>query len=336
MAKEKIEVVFRTITPLWTGDAWQENCEIRPSSLMGSLRFWFAFYWKVIKNKEAEILDQVIGFPKENLSELEKQKQKTFQEILQKNLVSSNNFEEAIDNTLNELQLSVPSRIFGCTGWKSRVKIEIKNSKKVYIRLNDLDFNYPLNKINRNLNSKFWIKKVLFKDNEFIKLFKDVEAELHVPSYWWENYLKEFFEFFQDKIILVGGKNSFGFGFVNLSIKQDNTTEINTVEISDKNVNNKLIFSKIENIPYTGNKEVLGFNFKYFLRKKEKRQDREYNFGINKKASKIYVSNLLKNDNNSIFLLLLNNPFSQEKEINKNIFDKYKNWLINQRGSGDG
>ncbi|RUM90456.1 MAG: hypothetical protein DSZ26_03000 [Thermovibrio sp.] len=45
--RKKIEVTFKTITPLWTGDAWQENNKIKPSSLIGSLRFWFAFYWKV-------------------------------------------------------------------------------------------------------------------------------------------------------------------------------------------------------------------------------------------------------------------------------------------------
>jgi CRISPR-associated protein Cmr1 len=41
MSKVEIKVQFETITPLWTGDAWMENNEIRPSSLIGSLRFWF-------------------------------------------------------------------------------------------------------------------------------------------------------------------------------------------------------------------------------------------------------------------------------------------------------
>ncbi len=41
MNYKKVKITFKTITPLWTGDAWQENKEIRPSSLIGSLRFWF-------------------------------------------------------------------------------------------------------------------------------------------------------------------------------------------------------------------------------------------------------------------------------------------------------
>ena len=38
---KSIRVTFQTLTPLWTGDAWGESKEIRPSSIMGSLRFWF-------------------------------------------------------------------------------------------------------------------------------------------------------------------------------------------------------------------------------------------------------------------------------------------------------
>ena len=41
MRFEQVNVTFETITPLWTGDAWMENRQIRPSSIMGSLRFWF-------------------------------------------------------------------------------------------------------------------------------------------------------------------------------------------------------------------------------------------------------------------------------------------------------
>lgn len=58
MSKKEVVVYIKAITPLWTGDAWRENCSIRPSSLLGSLRFWFSVYWKVIKNGEVEKLDK--------------------------------------------------------------------------------------------------------------------------------------------------------------------------------------------------------------------------------------------------------------------------------------
>ncbi|RTZ60487.1 MAG: hypothetical protein DSZ31_01930 [Gammaproteobacteria bacterium] len=41
MAKIPVEVTFETITPLWTGNAWGEMNEIRPSALIGNLGFWF-------------------------------------------------------------------------------------------------------------------------------------------------------------------------------------------------------------------------------------------------------------------------------------------------------
>ena len=43
---EIARVKFETITPIWTGDAWRENSEIKPSSIMGSLRASFGAYCK--------------------------------------------------------------------------------------------------------------------------------------------------------------------------------------------------------------------------------------------------------------------------------------------------
>ena len=43
---ERVKIEFETITPLWTGDAWGENSEIKASSIMGAFRSAFAFYCK--------------------------------------------------------------------------------------------------------------------------------------------------------------------------------------------------------------------------------------------------------------------------------------------------
>jgi len=333
LAKKEVLVKFKTITPLWTGDAWQNNREIRPSSLVGSLRFWFAFYWEIVKNGTTEKLDKS-GVPKENLSELENPKEnKTFREILRKKIEEIDDFDEAIDETLDKLGLSVPSRIFGCTGWKSRIKIEIKDFEEEYIRFDELEFEFPLNTIQQNgnqLSSDFWIRKSLFKnrtDNP-LKFFKNVKIKLIATDYWWDKYLNDFFEYFKDKLILVGGKNSFGFGFVNLSL--DNNQDKLVIFHS---IDNFLKIEKITNITYSGGKNILGFNFKYFLRKKENRNFRKNNFGEQGKSSKIYVSNLL--ENNSIYLLLLNNPFLEEREIPQHIFNKYVNWLKSLNGDNN-
>jgi CRISPR-associated protein Cmr1 len=314
--KVRVKVTFNTITPLWTGDAWGENSEIRPSSLLGSLRFWFAFYWKVIKSGKTEKLDNN-GVPKENLRELETEK-KNFRSLLIKYIKETNNFNEALDKTLDELGLSVPSRIFGCTGWKSRIQLMPQKHSTFQLNIDNIEFNFP-----KGVNSKFWIEKTLFNNKKVLNFFENVQVLLITSKYWWENYLKEFFDFFKNKLILVGGKNSFGFGFVNLQI---GTTSVNNNSSSVKNIHNNVQVNKIENISYSGEKEILGYNFKYYLRKKERKEFRETNFGKQGEASKIYVSNLLKSDNNSIYLLALNNPFAG-KEIPKKVLKKYKNWL---------
>ena len=57
--KEEVQVTFQTITPIWTGDAWGECKEIKPSAIMGSLRFWFEIFchFSGIRVKEKEELN---------------------------------------------------------------------------------------------------------------------------------------------------------------------------------------------------------------------------------------------------------------------------------------
>ncbi len=326
--KKEVEVRFKTITPLWTGDAWGECKEIKPSAIMGSLRFWFALYWNIKKRQNTETLNKN-GIPDNNLSKLEKPNEnKTFEKFLIKNIFQTQDFDEAIDKALDELGLPVPSRIFGCTGWKSRINIKIEEFSRNEFNFSNLEKKFPLNFL--NINSGFWIENSLFDKNEEITLFTDIKTKLITTEYWWDNYLKDFFEFFQDKIILVGGKKSFGFGFVNMVIDEEN----NERQISSWD--NHLKIEKIDSIQYSEEKEILGFNFKYFLRKKEDKKDRKNNFGTQGQASKIYVSNLLRSLSGSyIYLLVLNSPFERNK-IPENIIEKYKGWLNNLEGESNG
>ena len=317
---KEIKVTFKTITPLWTGDAWGDCKEIKPSAIMGSLRFWFAFYWKVVKNETTEKLDEN-GVPKESLFELENSKaNKTFKTILKNKIIELNNFDEAIDKTLEKLGLSIPSRIFGCTGWKSRVKIKIEDFSIKKLNFSNVETKFPLNKLQNNITSEFWIKRTLLANEKIIKGFYNIELTLNTTKYWWDKYLEDFFSFFKDKIILIGGKKSFGFGFVNMTIDGINNNVFNVW-------NNYLKLEKIFPIHYDEKKEVLGFNFKYFLRKKEYKKFKELNFGKQGQASKVYVSHLLKNNEKHIYLLVLNSPFDDVGKIPPNVITKYKNWL---------
>ena len=132
--KKEVTVTFQTITPLWTGDAWQENreIEIRPSSLIGSLRFWFeviCYFTGITNNKNYKD-----GKLQDNLNE------KEFKEKVLKN---GTHF-KGINKTLAELGISLPSKIFGCTGWKGWVRIKKIEPIEDYCFGNILNFPFGI------------------------------------------------------------------------------------------------------------------------------------------------------------------------------------------------
>ncbi|WP_028992360.1 type III-B CRISPR module RAMP protein Cmr1 [Thermoanaerobacter thermocopriae] len=335
MNKKEVTVHLETITPLWTGDAWQENSNVRPSSLMGSLRFWFSVYWKAVKNGNNEKLNNnnVVA---DNLGELENPKEeRTLKQIFLKRLLregDNKSFDNILDESLEDLGLSVPSRLFGCTGWKSRVDIEISSFIKQELNFREIDFNFPFKE--NGINTEHWIKSVLFqrKDSKIV-LHKDVKLLLKTTEYWWDNYLSGFFNFYKDKIIFVGGKLSFGFGLVNIRVEgEQNDKEANIKGIK---YNDIMRIHKIEKIKYDNRKKVLGYNFKYFLRREEEMRYRKRNFGEQGAASSIYVSNLIENDDYHVYLINFNNPFDNKKVPDK-IFSKYQKLLFNHlKSRGD-
>jgi len=326
MDNKEIKVTFETITPLYTGDAWQENTKIRPSSLMGSLRFWFAVYWKAVKNGKTENLNNN-NVVSDSLKELENPKiDRTLNQILKSHLKNNNDdksFDEMVDQSLEELGLSVPSRLFGCTGWKSRIAIKIDSYEEIKVKFNELDFTFPINDSTK-FNTEFWIKQNLVQNyNSEIILFKNIKLLIRTTEYWWKKYLSDFVDFYKDKLILIGGKLSFGFGFVNIKVEGDKKEENRNIIGYD----NIIRIHKIEKIKYNNQKNVLGYNFKYFLRKSENWRFRKGNFGEQKTASRIYVSNLLKGDNNSVYLINFNNPFDVNKPLEEKIFNEYNELL---------
>ncbi len=146
MAKKEIKVTFKTITPLWTGDAWQNNSEIRPSSLIGSLRFWFeviCYSCDVLEKKDFN--SQNGRFEKE----VDRDKLKNF--IQQK----GNDTNEIIKYLIEEQNIPISSVIFGTTNWKSL--IEIKSIEPI----EDYCFGNRL-----NLPKKICIKKNTYEIKE--------------------------------------------------------------------------------------------------------------------------------------------------------------------------
>jgi len=135
MSKVEIKVQFETITPLWTGDAWMENNEIRPSSLIGSLRFWFeviCYFGGVCKKKEF------------NPNQGRFEKEVNYKEFKIKLLEHGNNFDVQVKtlsdleiDALKKLGIPIPSIVFGTTGWKSLIEIREINFDKA--NFNDIE-----------------------------------------------------------------------------------------------------------------------------------------------------------------------------------------------------
>jgi CRISPR-associated protein Cmr1 len=260
LERKEVEVTFRTITPLWTGDAWQKNSGIRPSSLIGSLRFWFEVicYFTGITNNE----NYKDGKLQDNLNE------KEFKEKVLKN----GTYFKGIDKTLAELGISLPSRIFGCTGWKGWIRIKKIEPIEDYCFGNRLNLPFGIaikkgssdgilpfstkeefeNFVNSNYQGSNWKAKlekfreqysvwyfsIPYFDGKFTITF-EIEDEIVEPV---------FFPLltFMEKYGFWGGKWNIGYGRLkieNIKVKEDDKwIEINSwtkdeVILKDFNVN---------------------------------------------------------------------------------------------------
>ncbi|WP_457561839.1 type III-B CRISPR module RAMP protein Cmr1 [Caminibacter pacificus] len=202
---EKISVEFETITPIFTGDAWRECTELKPSSIMGSLRFWFEVYCHfagiVVKEKE-ELKD--------------KEYQKILKD-LKKDIDRRVDVKDLDKYVFDKLPLTLPSKIFGCTGWKSRIEIES-------IRyLDDYCFGNRL-----NLPNKICIKKREDASGNCPSKSNGYWSVWHLPQPYFFGKFEVVFkttEEIRDNILLpllnfiqnygfLGAKNNIGYGRV--------------------------------------------------------------------------------------------------------------------------
>jgi len=324
---KEIKATFKTLTPLWTGDAWGENTEIRPSSIIGGFRFWFEVYCQLIGCPIGKMSEK--GIPSDNLDDYVKGYNKrnkikeTFYSLLEKEL-KDYSYNNALINVLNKIELPLPSKIFGCTGWKSQIEIERIDFSKYELKKSDIDFSALYDKLNtvQTQSSEFWANKLLFTDKKEIILFEDIQIFLFVNETVEEEFM-EFLKFYKGKIIVIGSKKSFGFGFCKL----ETDLQLDSVALENEN---KSFFdykkTNIQNLNLKNDKVILGFNFKHYQRLKEQKRFREKNFGKQSKASNFFFSTKLKNQN-EIYIIgfkegmndnLFNNLFSRYSEFGGN------------------
>jgi CRISPR-associated protein Cmr1 len=241
----EITVKFETITPLYIGDAWQNCKEIKPSSIMGSLRFWFEVlcYFNGIINDD--YFDKN-GKPTETLN------YKEFIEKLEEKIENKQDGDECginqlVDETLDELSISLPSRIFGCTGWKGKIRIKKIEAIEDYCFGNKLNLPYAIGIKKDNENNYNTIEwKTVGKYSRFIGKkynknnynFKDWSVWYFPTKYYFGEFevIFETDEITKDVVLIpllnfvekygyIGGKWNIGYGRV--KIKDVEIREVN-------------------------------------------------------------------------------------------------------------
>lgn len=326
MARKEITVTFNTITPLWTGDAWQDNSEIRPSSLIGSLRFWFeviCYFYGLCKIEKEN--NKVVNFKDGRFEK------KVNREDFEKRLLEKGNKFEAKIESLNMQDIPLPSIIFGTTNWKSLIEIE-------KIEFDENNFKEePRGRILPNKNF-FWASKSYY--GNFTVIFK-IEEEILKPIFYPLLTFMEQYGFW-------GGKWNIGYGRLEIKSVQENNQEINNwrkedFELFDNNSfsYNSLISTKEINLqsqPFEFIKEFL--NIDRFYCKKE----REIKVKISNIPSEIKILKIQNLQDTNIENLIkellkkkieLRNCLKPDNSMqDKDIWDKFRHKLLGEQGEG--
>lgn len=230
-----IEVKMITQTPLCTGDAFSESHNLKPQSLLGSLRFWLEVICYAAGELDINCKNEV--------------KQSTFfskvNEILERQEIS---LPEAKKEALKELAISIPSQLFGCNGWEGFVRIKEIDFCNKQIELPCVIYKekekqdgwkeeYPV--------IKNGIKKCpgnIDKEKEHAWYFPDpclfgeakIKLELTDKKVG-QDIIFPLLNFIQ-KYGFVGGKNNLGFGRVKFDLENTNLSEFNQFRFYNKTV----------------------------------------------------------------------------------------------------
>ncbi len=240
-----LQFSFKSLTPVWTGDAWWEMKEIRPSSIYGSIRFWFeVFLWcSCDENKSNKEFCKII----KNLFKSDNTKQNW------KRLISFNvylNWKEIFEWNLVEF-------LFGKDRWRGLVELEIKDLWNFFVEGLRSWRNY-FSEI--SYKKKWWYMPKRFKkfaftlnfhsaldrffDNNLVK-FENIK----INTEEFENLINNFAKFL-DLFWFVGWKWELGFGKIWLD--EDINSELKLEEfliekedqLFDLNNNKIVVFDK--------------------------------------------------------------------------------------------
>lgn len=246
-------IVLKTVTPLWTGDAWAENKEIKPQSFLGALRFWFEVYCYAVGIKVGDYKTEKIN-AKEFAEEVEG--------LVKRGIPVRQARRKALSR-----KISLPSQIFGCNGYKGLFNVKI-NSTDVSnpLKIPGVIYKKQSEKNEWQTCERKEFKKIL---NEFSRTQKTDEDKIHawffgLPYFWGEvcieftveeegilqKILYPLLNFIQ-KYGLIGGKNNLGYGrvkFFGSDIDISKYNEFNFEDFGLQNIDIKNAVKECETI----------------------------------------------------------------------------------------
>lgn len=208
-----MDVGFKTITPLWTGDAWGQDRRIMPQSILGSMRYWFDTFCLAAGLKTA-------AYDGENVDMKEfHEKAMSFIELHP----NAGIFEVSM-KALAEKDLSLSSIVFGCEGWRGAIGIRSITGPPVMLS-KELGLPYAIAKKRIEHEGK-WEEITLRQPGNYDrkeyhlwffpeKIFcgEGVISFVYADPILKEALLFPLLSFIQDYGFL-GGKNNMGFGRV--------------------------------------------------------------------------------------------------------------------------
>jgi len=103
---KEFKVTFKTLTPIWTGNAERKSTQLRETGIIGSLRWWFESLVRGLGGKACDPTS-------DNRCKLNQEK---FQKTLREG--------KSVQNALSE-QICPACQLFGCTGWARKFVLHV-------------------------------------------------------------------------------------------------------------------------------------------------------------------------------------------------------------------
>lgn len=101
-----ITIKLQSLTPVWTGNAFGKTEEIKASSILGSIRWWYEIIYRSLGKRVC------------------KNKCKLQQNDFIKDLLDDKTVDKALDNQ----NICPACKLFGCNGWAGKIKVVVDDS----------------------------------------------------------------------------------------------------------------------------------------------------------------------------------------------------------------